>query len=80
MAEKHLERKEKPEESEHIPDSDASDKEWETIPHSHTSVKEREYSTIPGSVAATRAALSHSTAQTNPTVKRGIPHKKTKVK
>ena len=43
-------------------------------------MEEREYSTIPGSVPATRAALSHSTTQTNPTVKRGIPQKKTKVK
>ena len=34
----------------------------------------------PASVATTKAALSYSTTQTNPTVERGIPHKKTKVK
>ena len=81
MAEKHLEaRKEKPEESEHIPDSDTSDEEWETDPKLHTSVEEREYSTVPGLAVAIKAALSYSTAQTNPTIERSIPHKKTKVK
>ena len=43
-------------------------------------MEEREYSTVPGSAVATRAALSYSTTQSNSTVKRGIAHKKTKVK
>ena len=38
-----------------------------------TSVEERQYNTIPGSVTATRIALSHSRAQTNPTVEQGPP-------
>ena len=80
MAEKYPQtNKDKSEKTECIPDSDTSDEEQQLNPHLCTSVEEWEYSTIPGSVAATRAALSYSTAQTNPTVKRGIPHK-TKVK
>ena len=43
-------------------------------------MEEREYSTVPGSAVATRAALSYSTAQSNPTVERGTAHKKTEVK
>ena len=41
-----------------------------------TSVEERHYGTIPGSVLATQAALSHSWAQANPTVERGPSHTK----
>ena len=37
-----------------------------------TSVEERHYGTIPGSVLATQTALSHSWAQENPTVGRGL--------
>ena len=40
-----------------------------------TSEEERHYGTIPGSALATQVALSHSRAQTNPTVKRGPSHK-----
>ena len=54
--------------------------EQQLHPRLCTSVEEWEYNTVPGSVAATRAALSYSTAQTNPTVKRGISCKQTKVK
>ena len=39
-----------------------------------TSVEEKHYSTIPGLVLATQAALSHSRAQANPTVERGSSH------
>ena len=50
-----------------LSDSDTLDDE--TInPKLKTSVEERHYGTIPGSVLATQAALSHSCAQANPTV------------
>ena len=45
-----------------------------------TSVEEGQYNTIPGSITATSIALSHSRAQTNPTVEQGPPHWKVKVK
>ena len=45
-------------------------------PKLKTSVEERHYDTIPGSVLATQAALSHSWAQANPTVERGPCHTK----
>ena len=48
-------------------DSDTSDDE-PINPKLKTSVEERHYGTIPGSVLATQAALSHSCAQANPTV------------
>ena len=67
MAEKQLEKNEKLQKTEHIPDSDTSDEELVTNPHSD---EERHYGTIPSSALATRAVLSHSTAQTNPTVER----------
>ena len=41
-----------------------------------TSVEERHYGAIPGSVLATQAALSHLWAQPNPTVERGPSHTK----
>ena len=63
-----------------LPDSYISDEEQQLNLCLCTSIEEREYNTVPGSVAATRAALSHSTAQANPTVERGISCKKTKVK
>ena len=40
-----------------------------------TSEEERHYGTIPGSALATQITLSHSRAQTNPTVERGPSHK-----
>ena len=57
-----------------LSDSDTSDEE--TInPILKTSVQERHYGTIPGSALATQVALSHSRAQANPTVERGLSHK-----
>ena len=38
-----------------------------------TSVEERQYNTIPGSATVTHIALSHSSAQANPTVEQGPP-------
>ena len=52
----------------HISDSDTSDEE--SNPRLCTSIEERHYGTIPGSSQATQAALSHTRAQTNPTVER----------
>ena len=37
-------------------------------------MEERHYGTIPGSALATQAALGHSRAQANPTVKRAPSH------
>ena len=57
-----------------LSDSDTLDEE----PINHilkTSVEERHYGAIPGSALATQAALSHSRAQANPTVERGLSHK-----
>ena len=53
-----------------LSDSDTSDDE-PINPKLKTSVEERHYGTIPGSVLATQAALSHSHAQANPTVEQG---------
>ena len=80
MAEKQPEKNEKLQKTEHILDSDTSDEELVTNPCFPTTDEERHYGTIPGSTLATRAVLHHSTAQTNPTVERGLPHQKTKVK
>ena len=41
----------------------------------HTSKEERQCGKIRGSAQATQAALSHSRAQTNPTVERGPPRR-----
>ena len=60
-------------------DSDTSD-DTEVNPRFKTSVEERQYNTIPGSVTATRAALSHLRVQANPTVEQGPPRCKVKVK
>ena len=57
--------------SEQLSDSDTPDEEAD--PRLHTSEEERIYGMIRGSAQATQAALSHSRAQTNPTVKRGPP-------
>ena len=80
MAEKQLEKNEKSQKIEHISDSVTSDGGLITHSCFPTTVEERHYGTIPGSALATSAALSHSTAQTNPTVERYPPHQKTKVK
>ena len=50
-----------------LSDSDTSDEE-PINPKLKTSIEERHYGTIPGSVLATQAALSHTHAQANPTV------------
>ena len=60
-----------------ISDNDTSD-DKSLSPRFPTTSEERHYNSIPGSAIATRAELSHSTAQTNPTMGRGPP--KTKVK
>ena len=51
--------------------SDSESSEDEANPHLWTSQEERVYGTIKGSAQATQAALSHTTAQCNPTVERG---------
>ena len=50
--------------SKSLTDSDTSD-DTEVNPRFKTSVKERQYNTIPGSVTATHIAHSHSRAQAN---------------
>ena len=60
-------------------DSDTSD-DTKVDPKFKTSVEERQYNTIPGSVTATRLALTYSRVQTNPTVERGQPQCKVKGK
>ena len=65
--------------SKSLTDSDTSD-DTEVNPRFKTSVKERQYNTIPGSVTATHIALSHSRAQANQTVGQGPPQCKVKVK
>ena len=59
--------------------SDSESSEEETNQHLSTSQEERLYHTIKGSAQATQAALVHTTAQCNPTVKRG-PAKQLKIK
>ena len=56
--------------NDYLSDSDSSDKE--TGQHLHTSPEERLYHTVKGSAQVTQAALAHTTAQCNPTVKRGL--------
>ena len=58
--------------SKSLTDSDTSD-DTEVNPRFKTSVKERQYNTIPGPVIATPIALSHSRAQANQTVEQGPP-------
>ena len=53
-----------------LSDTETSDEE-PINPILKTSVEERHYGTIPGSVIVTQAALSHSWVQANPTVERG---------
>ena len=57
-----------------LSDSDTSEEE-QVNPIHRTSKEERHYGTICGSALATQIALSHSRAQTNPTIKRGPNHK-----
>ena len=53
--------------SKSLTDSDTSD-DTEVNPRFKTSVEERQYNTIPGSVTATCIALSYSRTQANPTM------------
>ena len=57
--------------SDYLSDSESS--EEEVNPHLHTSQEERIYGTIKGSTQATQAVLSHTRAQSSPTVERGPP-------
>ena len=57
-----------------LSDSDTSEVE-QVNPMLRTSEEERHYRIICGSALATQIALTHSRAQTNPTVKRGPSHK-----
>ena len=75
MVEKKPQQKDTP--IEHISDSESSDEE--TNPRLHTSDEERIYGTIRGSAIATQVALSDTTAQSNPIVKRG-PTRTPKIK
>ena len=59
--------------------SDSKSSEDEVNPYLHTSQEERVYGTIKGSAQATRAVLSHTRVQCNPTVERGLP-KQPKIK
>ena len=63
--------------SDYLSDSETS--EDEVNPYLCTSKEERIYGTIKGSTQATKAALSHTRAQSNPTVERGPP-KRPKIK
>ena len=68
MAESNPQQEKTP--SDYISDSDTSDDEADE--HSCTS-QEQHYNIIRGSAQATQAAHSYTTAQCNPTVKRGPP-------
>ena len=73
------EKKEEPaNQSKSLTDSDSSD-DIKVNPRFKTSVEERQYNTIPGSVTATCKAFSYSRVQANPTVEQGPPHQKVKV-
>ena len=63
--------------TEYISDSESLDEEVNQ--HLCTSKEERLYDTIKGSAQATQAALAYTTAQCNPTVKRG-PERQPKLK
>ena len=63
--------------SDYLSDSESSEDEVNL--YLCTSQEERIYSTIKGSAQATQAALSHTRAQSNPTVERGPP-KQPKIK
>ena len=57
--------------SDYLSDSDTSEEEVNL--QLHMSEEERIYGMIKGSTQATQAALSHTRAQSNPTVERGPP-------
>ena len=59
--------------------SDSESLEDEVNPYLRTSEEERIYGTIKGSTQATQVVLSHTRAQSNPTVERGPP-KQPKIK
>ena len=59
--------------SDYLSDSDTPDEEVD--PQLCTSEEERIYGMIRGSAQATQAALSHTRAQSNPTVERGPPRR-----
>ena len=59
--------------SEQLSDSDTPDEEVD--PRLRTSEEERIYRMIRESAQATQTALSHTRAQTNPTVERGPPQR-----
>ena len=69
MAERNPQPKKTP--SDYISDSETSEDEVDE--HLHTSEEEQHYNTIRGSAQATQATHSYTTAQCNPTVKRGPP-------
>ena len=75
MAEKNPKKMRIP--NDYLSDSNSSDEE--TSQHLHTSPEERLYHTVKESAQATQVALAHTTAQCNPTVKRG-PAKQPKIK
>ena len=75
MAESNPPKKKIP--TDYISDSESS--EEETNQHLCTPQEERLYHTIKGSAQAMQAALAHTMAQCNPTVKRG-PAKQLKIK
>ena len=52
--------------------SDSNSLEEEMSQHLHTSLEERLYNTIKGSTQVMQVALAYTTAQCNPTVKRGL--------
>ena len=58
--------------------SDSNTPDEEVDPQLCMSEEERIYGMIRGSAQATQAALSHTRAQSNPTVKRGPPRPKIK--
>ena len=53
--------------------SDSNTPDEEVDPQLRTSEEERIYRMIKGSTQATQAVLSHTRAQSNPTVERGPP-------
>ena len=69
--------KEKKKSTDYISDSESS--EEETNQYLRTSQEERLYHTVKGSAQTMQAALAHTSAQCNPTVKRG-PAKQPKIK
>ena len=59
--------------SDQLSDSDTQDEEADL--RLRSSEEDRSYGMIRGSAQATQVALSHSRAQTNPTVERGPPQR-----